>query len=34
MAAEYQILADLDPAHRDAITVALRELLAPYGQDL
>lgn len=34
MAAEQQILVDLDPAHRDAITVALRELLAPYGQDL
>ena len=34
MTAEQQILADLDPAHRDAITVALRELLAPYGEDL
>jgi DNA-binding MarR family transcriptional regulator len=30
MAAEQQILGDLDPAHRAAITVALRELLAPY----
>lgn len=28
---EQQILADLDPQHREAITVALRELLAPYG---
>ena len=33
MAAEQQILADLDPRHRQAITVALRELLAPYGSD-
>ena len=31
MAAEQQILADLDPTHREALTVALRELLAPYG---
>lgn len=30
MAAEQQILADLDPAHRSALTTALRELLAPY----
>lgn len=30
IAAEQQILADLDPEHREAITVALRELLAPY----
>ncbi|MDN5763432.1 MAG: MarR family transcriptional regulator, partial [Microlunatus sp.] len=28
MAAERRILADLDPAHRDALTAALRELLA------
>lgn len=33
MTAEQQILADLDPRHRQAITVALRELLAPYGAD-
>lgn len=31
MAAEHEILADLEPVHRDAITHALRELLAPYG---
>ena len=31
MAAEQRILADLAPAHRAALTVALRELLAPYG---
>lgn len=31
MAAEQQILADLNPRHREAITVALRELLAPYA---
>jgi DNA-binding MarR family transcriptional regulator len=31
MNAEQQILANLDPAHREAVTVALRELLAPYG---
>ena len=34
MAAEQQILAELDPTHREAITVALRELLAPYGPEL
>ncbi|HEU5483276.1 MAG TPA: MarR family transcriptional regulator [Microlunatus sp.] len=34
MTAEQQILAHLVPAHREAITVALRELLAPYGQRL
>lgn len=34
LAAEQQILADLDPAHRETITVALRELLAPYGSAL
>lgn len=33
MTAEQHILADLDPRHRQAITVALRELLAPYGAD-
>ena len=33
LAAEQQILADLDPAHREAITTALRALLAPYGSD-
>jgi DNA-binding MarR family transcriptional regulator len=31
MAAEQRILADLDPAHRTALTTALRALLAPYG---
>lgn len=31
MAAEQQILADLAPEHWQALTVALRELLAPYG---
>ena len=31
MAAEQRILADLAPDHRQALTVALRELLAPYG---
>ena len=31
MAAEQRILADLAPGHRAALTVALRELLAPYG---
>jgi DNA-binding MarR family transcriptional regulator len=31
MAAEQRILADLSPTHRAALTVALRELLAPYG---
>lgn len=31
MAAEQQIMADLDSQHRQALTVALRELLAPYG---
>lgn len=30
IAAEQQILADLAPVHREALTVALRELLAPY----
>lgn len=31
MAAEQQILADLDPVDRDALTAILRTLLAPYG---
>lgn len=31
MTAEQQILADLEPRHREALTIALRELLAPYG---
>ena len=34
MTAEQQILANLDPAHRDAVAVALRELLAPYVRSL
>ena len=33
MAAEREILADLDPGHREAITVALRELLAPFDTE-
>ncbi len=33
MTAEQQILAELAPQHRQAITVALRELLARYGTD-
>lgn len=33
MTAERQILAELAPAHRDAVTVALRELLAPYDPE-
>lgn len=30
MASEREVLAHLDPAHTEALTVALRELLAPY----